>query len=195
MGGLVCRQTCGKSDCHMLTEHRDEMPESGHIAGGSWYDIPYSAGVRGPTNLLACGRCVSADHLAMASLRVMGPSMATGQAAEGRGAGGGEGRNDPRGGRERAAAPPARQRGGSLTETHAQEDDYAQHYGARHASFRLSTSRRDRGGRRAGRDPAAVAAARGCGALLIERYGYVNGNRGADCGHSGHAHPGPRRCL
>lgn len=82
MGGLVCRQTCGKTDCHMLTEHRDEMPASGHIAGGSWYDIPYGALVCADlANLLACGRCVSADHLAMASLRVMGPSMATGQAA------------------------------------------------------------------------------------------------------------------
>ena len=66
----------------MLTEHRDEMPESGHIAGGSWYDIPYGALVCADlTNLMACGRCVSADQLAMASLRVMGPSMATGQAA------------------------------------------------------------------------------------------------------------------
>ena len=51
-------------------------------AGGSWYDIPYGALVSADlANLLTCGRAVSADHLAMASLRVMGPSMATGQAA------------------------------------------------------------------------------------------------------------------
>ncbi|MGD9494892.1 MAG: FAD-dependent oxidoreductase [Armatimonadota bacterium] len=81
-GGFVCRTTCGKQDCPMLTEHRAELPQSGQIAGGSWYDIPYGALVCADlTNLLACGRCVSADHLAMASLRVMGPAMATGQAA------------------------------------------------------------------------------------------------------------------
>lgn len=82
MGGLVCHLSCGKSDCHMLTDHRDQMPESGHVPGGSWYDIPYGALVSADlANLLACGRCLSADHLALASLRVMGPAMATGQAA------------------------------------------------------------------------------------------------------------------
>ncbi len=80
--GFVCRAGCAKTDCHMLREHRDELPERGHVAGGSWYDIPYGALVSADLpNLLACGRCISADHQGMASLRVMGPSMATGQAA------------------------------------------------------------------------------------------------------------------
>ncbi len=82
MGGSVCRESCGKTDCHMFTHHREELPPAGGIAGGSWYDIPYGALVSADLdNLLTCGRTVSADHLAMASLRVMGPSMATGQAA------------------------------------------------------------------------------------------------------------------
>jgi hypothetical protein len=32
-------------------------------------------------NLLVAGRCLSADHDALASIRVMGPSLALGQAA------------------------------------------------------------------------------------------------------------------
>ncbi len=82
MSGLTCRPYCGKRDCHMLTEHPDELPEHGGVADGSWYDIPYGALVSADLrNLLTCGRSVSADHQAMASLRVMGPAMATGQAA------------------------------------------------------------------------------------------------------------------
>jgi hypothetical protein len=80
--GVACRRSCGKRDCHMLTRHLEDVPEHGGVAGGSWYDIPYGALVSADLhNLLAAGRCVSADHLAMASLRVMGPAMASGQAA------------------------------------------------------------------------------------------------------------------
>ena len=80
--GFVCRATCRKLDCPMFTDHRADLPPVGGVAGGSWYDIPYGALVSADiTNLLTCGRAVSADHLAMASMRVMGPSMATGQAA------------------------------------------------------------------------------------------------------------------
>ncbi len=80
--GVACRQSCGKRDCHMLTRHLDEVPEHGGVADRSWYDIPWDALVSADLrNLLTCGRSVSADHQAMASLRVMGPAMATGQAA------------------------------------------------------------------------------------------------------------------
>lgn len=81
-GGFVCRATCGRKDCPIFSTHDYDLPESGHVAGGSWYDIPYGALVCADVaNLLACGRCLSADHLAISSLRVMGPAMATGQAA------------------------------------------------------------------------------------------------------------------
>jgi hypothetical protein len=66
----------------MLNEYLDQVPEHGRPAGGSWYDIPWGALVSADLpNLVTCGRSVSADHQAMASLRVIGPSMATGQAA------------------------------------------------------------------------------------------------------------------
>jgi len=49
---------------------------------GEWYEIPYRCLV--PVyheNLLVAGRCISADHWANGSLRVMPTCMATGQAA------------------------------------------------------------------------------------------------------------------
>jgi hypothetical protein len=49
---------------------------------GTWYTIPYRALVaRGVSNLLVAGRCVSADPMAFASVRVIGPCMLEGQAA------------------------------------------------------------------------------------------------------------------
>ncbi|UPO76600.1 MULTISPECIES: FAD-dependent oxidoreductase [Arthrobacter] len=52
------------------------------IAGKSWYHIPYGALASSDvTNLWAAGRLVSSDNRAFASLRVMGTSFATGQAA------------------------------------------------------------------------------------------------------------------
>ncbi len=49
---------------------------------GAWYQIPYRALLpEGIDNLLAAGRCISADHDALASTRVMGTCLALGQAA------------------------------------------------------------------------------------------------------------------
>jgi hypothetical protein len=67
-------------------------PQEYHVAGrsteyrflapGAHYDIPYgSLRPRGLRNLLVAGRCLSADHDALASTRVMGPSLALGHAA------------------------------------------------------------------------------------------------------------------
>jgi hypothetical protein len=82
VNGCGCRANCGKRDCIMFTDYPEQIPEHGRPAGGSWYDIPWGALVSADLpNLVTCGRCVSADHQAMASLRVMGPAMATGQAA------------------------------------------------------------------------------------------------------------------
>jgi len=71
---------------------RSAWPIEKHVAGGetlwrflepgTWYTIPYRALVpRGVDNLLVAGRCVSADPMAFASVRVIGPCMLEGQAA------------------------------------------------------------------------------------------------------------------
>ncbi|MGH9050483.1 MAG: FAD-dependent oxidoreductase [Acidimicrobiia bacterium] len=67
-------------------------PQEYHVTGrsteyrfldpGVSYQVPYaSLRPRGVRNLLVAGRCLSADHDALASTRVMGPSLALGQAA------------------------------------------------------------------------------------------------------------------
>ncbi|MGZ4688793.1 MAG: FAD-dependent oxidoreductase [Acidimicrobiia bacterium] len=67
-------------------------PQEYHVSGrgteyrflppGLRYQIPFRS-LRAPDveNLLVAGRCISADHDALASTRVMGPSLALGQAA------------------------------------------------------------------------------------------------------------------
>jgi hypothetical protein len=53
-----------------------------NLPDGGWYQVPLrSLHPRGLPNLWAAGRCVSADADALASLRVMAPSLALGQAA------------------------------------------------------------------------------------------------------------------
>jgi hypothetical protein len=70
---------------------RSAWPIEKHVAGGetlwrflepgTWYTIPYHALVpRGVSNLLVAGRCLSAEPLAFASVRVIGPCMLEGQA-------------------------------------------------------------------------------------------------------------------
>ena len=67
-------------------------PQEYHVTGrgteydllpdGGWYHLPYRA-LRPAdlANVWVAGRCISADHDALASTRVMGPSLALGQAA------------------------------------------------------------------------------------------------------------------
>ena len=70
---------------------RSAWPIEKHVAGGetlwrflepgTWYTLPYRALVpRGIDNLLVAGRCLSADPMAFASVRVIGPCMLAGQA-------------------------------------------------------------------------------------------------------------------
>jgi FAD-dependent oxidoreductase family protein len=67
-------------------------PQEFHVAGtetqwtwlppGAFYHVPYRSLVaRDVDNLLVAGRCISATHEALASTRVIAPSMAQGQAA------------------------------------------------------------------------------------------------------------------
>jgi hypothetical protein len=67
-------------------------PQEYHVEGrsteyrflppGRRYQIPFgSLRAREVDNLLVAGRCISADHDALASTRVMAPSLAVGQAA------------------------------------------------------------------------------------------------------------------
>lgn len=70
---------------------RAAWPIEKHVAGGetlwrflepgTWYTLPYRCLVpRGVDNLLVAGRCLSADPMAFASARVIGPCMLAGQA-------------------------------------------------------------------------------------------------------------------
>jgi hypothetical protein len=61
---------------------RGRTTEYCFLPAGVAYQVPYrSLHPCGVSNLLAAGRCLSADHDALASIRVMGPSLALGQAA------------------------------------------------------------------------------------------------------------------
>jgi ribulose 1,5-bisphosphate synthetase/thiazole synthase len=75
----LCRQSCPNSDCTMLTDHLDELPEE--LYPPDYFDIPYGALVPEQLdNLLVSGRCCSLDYQAMAAARVMIPVMAIGEA-------------------------------------------------------------------------------------------------------------------
>ena len=66
--------------------HNPEGSGTSHyyFPAGTWYTIPYRALTpKGPdaANLLVAGRCISADHEAQASIRIMPICAATGEAA------------------------------------------------------------------------------------------------------------------
>jgi len=61
---------------------RNRTTEYEFLPAGLSYQVPFrSLRPRGVPNLLVAGRCLSADHDALASIRVMGPSLALGEAA------------------------------------------------------------------------------------------------------------------
>ncbi|HNS48247.1 MAG TPA: FAD-dependent oxidoreductase [bacterium] len=85
-----CHQDCPSTlPCPMLEKYRDRLPKTSETGmsslrppAGDWFNIPYGCLVpRGSRNLLVAGRCISATHQAMSSIRVMATCMATGQAA------------------------------------------------------------------------------------------------------------------
>lgn len=68
--------------CIMFESFKDDLPEELHPPKGDYFSIPYGCLVaKDVDNLLVSGRCISADHQAMAATRVMGTCMAIGQAA------------------------------------------------------------------------------------------------------------------
>ncbi len=61
---------------------RDRSTEYEFLPPGVAYDVPFGTlRTNERSNLLVAGRCISADHDALASTRVMAPSMAIGEAA------------------------------------------------------------------------------------------------------------------
>jgi len=82
----VCSRDCKMdSKCYMKTRFADELLPFEKIffkKEGDWCDIPYRSLIPVTIdNLIVSGRCISATHQAMASLRVVGPCMSIGQAA------------------------------------------------------------------------------------------------------------------
>ena len=60
----------------------DGRPKFQYLAPGQYYEIPAgSLAARGFDNLFVAGRCISADDRAIASARVVGACLATGEAA------------------------------------------------------------------------------------------------------------------
>ncbi len=68
-----------------IIDIHDPTGKSKAIGGaikGDYYEIPYGALVCEETsNLIVCGRCISADHVAHSSTRIQGTCMLTGEAA------------------------------------------------------------------------------------------------------------------
>jgi len=81
----ICMKECPtKEYCIMLDKYGDYLlPKNKlHPPENDWYSIPARCLIpEKAKNLVVGGRCISADHIAMSSLRVMATCMATGQAA------------------------------------------------------------------------------------------------------------------
>jgi hypothetical protein len=79
----LCKKDCQTEEsCRALEKHKNLLPDKLHPPEETYYTIPFrslfSTNIK---NLLAAGRCISADHRAIAAIRVMAPCTATGQAS------------------------------------------------------------------------------------------------------------------
>jgi hypothetical protein len=82
LGGRKFPDGIGRAAWPIELHVDDGRTEWRFLEDGLWYDVPYAVLLpRGPRNLLVAGRCVSATREAFASVRVIGPCMAEGQAA------------------------------------------------------------------------------------------------------------------
>jgi len=83
----LCSELCRVEDfmgkpCIMKAKARDQLAPAPFLRENDHYDIPYGCLVpQTIDNLLVSGRCISATHIAMASLRVIGTCFAIGEAA------------------------------------------------------------------------------------------------------------------
>ena len=83
----LCSELCKVEEfrnhkCVMKTRFSDQLPPAPFLRENEFYDIPYGCLVpKDIDNLLVSGRCVSATHMAMASLRVIGTCFAIAEAA------------------------------------------------------------------------------------------------------------------
>ena len=80
----ICSVDCQvKAPCILKTEkYRHLAPRTSYLPQGEYYDIPYGCLVaKDLKNLLVSGRCISASHEAMSSVRVIGTCFAIGEAA------------------------------------------------------------------------------------------------------------------
>ena len=78
-----CDQECAMpGGCAVRNEHFEFLNSDRMLPKGSYYEIPYRClAPSSVDNLLVSGRCISADHKAMASLRVIGTCFALSEAA------------------------------------------------------------------------------------------------------------------
>jgi hypothetical protein len=82
LGGRKFPDGIGRAAWPIELHVDDGRTEWRFLDDGLWYTIPYRTLVpRGVRNLVVAGRCVSATREAFASVRVIGPCMAEGQAA------------------------------------------------------------------------------------------------------------------
>lgn len=80
--GLCSKQCRIQPDCYMRTQYSDQLLDTPQGQMTDYYDIPYGTLVpRKTQNLLISGRCISADHYAMSSARVIATCLAIGEAA------------------------------------------------------------------------------------------------------------------
>ncbi len=80
--GLCSRECRIQPDCYMRLKYNDQLLETPQFKMTDYYDIPYGTLVpRKTRNLLVSGRCISADHYAMSSARVIATCLAIGEAA------------------------------------------------------------------------------------------------------------------